>query len=38
MSEQKSLYGVKERKKKTVYDSIYEYSMDKYDLRYDRTT
>lgn len=35
MSEQERLYGVKERKKKTVYDSIYEYSMDKYDLRYD---
>ena len=29
------MYGVKEQKKKTVYDFIFEYASEKYDLRYD---
>ena len=29
------LYGVKEQKKKTVYDFIFEYTSIKYDIRYD---
>ena len=29
------LYGVKEQKKKTVYDFIFEYTSEKYDIRYD---
>ncbi|MDT0690322.1 VapE family protein [Salegentibacter sp. F188] len=32
---EEKMYGVKERKKKTVYDFICEYASDKYDLRYD---
>src|SRR5690606_26264009 len=29
------LYGVRDQKKKTVYDFILEYTREKYDLRYD---
>lgn len=29
------LYGVKEQKKKTVYDFIFEYTSEKYEIRYD---
>jgi predicted P-loop ATPase len=32
---QEKLYGVKEQKKKTVYDFIFEYTSEKYDIRYD---
>lgn len=29
------LYGVKEHKKKTIYDHIFEYTEEKYDIRFD---
>lgn len=32
---QNKLYGVKEHKKKTIYDYIFEYTVEKYDIRFD---
>ncbi|QED36714.1 virulence-associated E family protein [Antarcticibacterium arcticum] len=32
---EEKLYGVKEQKKKTIYDFIFEYTDEKYDIRYD---
>ena len=32
---EEKMYGVRERKKKTVYDCIFEYASKKYELRYD---
>jgi len=29
------IYGVKEHKKKTIYDTVNEYMVDKYDIRFD---
>jgi hypothetical protein len=34
-TQNEKLYGVREQKKKTVYDFILEYTIEKYDLRYD---
>ena len=32
---EEKMYGVKEPKKKTVYDFIFDYASQKYDIRYD---
>ncbi len=32
---EEKMYGVRERKKKTIYDYIFEYASKKYELRYD---
>ncbi|MDT0644534.1 VapE family protein [Zunongwangia sp. F363] len=34
-SSPEKIYGVKEPKKKTIYDAIYEYTVVKYDIRFD---